>query len=217
MRSPGSFPRDFLTCQCAVTSTASRTGLPVQSPLQPLFSVRFALCALHLPNAPLPPPQTARPSVPGTSARARHRWRMAPSDHHVIAASFDAAITARNPRDDCPLPKSPAPMARPVVHLTRASLTAERFLFSHPTHHRCNPCQSRDRVRWTAPGGDESDRINTRSCRKRQRPFRSLAQLIDIPLFCSCSRPFWSLPASCARADEGATGASGVRLERRKA
>ena len=169
-RALGFFPRDFLTWRCAVTSTDSRTRLPVQSPLQPLFPVRFALCALHLRNARLPPPQTARPSVPGISARARHRWRMAPSDHQVVTASF----RRRHHRDDPPPPKSPAPTARPVVHLTRAILTAERLLFSHPTHHGCNPCQSRDGARRAAPGGDESDRFNTRSCRKRQRPFRSL-------------------------------------------
>ena len=99
-------------------------------------------------------------------------WR--PATIRSSPLRFDAAITARHRRDDSPPPKSPVPMARPVVPLTRAILTAERLLFSHPTHHGCNPCQSRDGARRAAPGGDESDRFNTRSCRKRQRPFRSL-------------------------------------------
>ena len=92
----------------------------------------------------------------------RHRFVSTPPSPCAIAVTTH------------PSPKSPAPMARPVVPLTRASLTAERFLFSHPTHHGCNPCQSRDGARRAAPGGDESDRFNTLSCRKRQRPFRSL-------------------------------------------
>lgn len=126
-------------------------------------------------------------------------WR--PATIRSSPLRFNAAITARHRRDDFPPPKSPAPMARPVVHLTRASLTAERLLFSHPTHHGCNPCQSRDDVRWAAPSGDESDRFNIRSCRKRQRPFRSFAQLIDIPRLVAVRDRFGRFPCHKCRID----------------
>ncbi len=65
----------------------------------------------------------------------------------------------------------------------RTMQTPVGVLFSHPTHQRCRPSHSRDSLRKTAPGSDESCRINVLSCRKWQRLFRSLSQLLDMPSF----------------------------------
>ena len=156
------------------------------------------------PWVQVPPPLPIRRlhSSEGCDDEQRQERRRPSSFDSLPRTTGGHAVTfTLDRRDAFPPPVLPAPMARPVVHLTRASLTAERLLFSHPTHHGCNPCQSRDDVRWAAPSGDESDRFNILSCRKRQRPFRSFAQLIDIPRLVAVRDRFGRFPCHKCRID----------------
>ena len=160
---------------------------PISAPI-PLASARFARCALRLPKTPLP---HREPPADPSSASSQARAGEAVADRRAATTPFPATAPAPNRRGRLPPPRSPAPMARPLVHRPVAMVTAERSLFSHPTHLGCPPSHSRDSLRRAAPGREESDRINVLSCRKRQRPFQSLSQLIDMTTFSHRKEPSW--------------------------
>ena len=150
------------SCRAKPTSTsaraASRPGFPLQSLSPPL-----AACSACRRRPP--PPIQGLPS--GSSPRTT-------ADRHTATASSHAP-TPRPFTATAPLHRAPRPpMARPPVRRPVAMVTAERSLFSHPMHQGCRPCHSCDSLRRTAPGRDESGRINVLSCRKRQRPSSSL-------------------------------------------
>ena len=156
-RSLGFFPRDYLTRRCAVTSTASRTGLPVQSPLQPLFPVRFALCALHLRKGHhrcvgceterrLASPSSFRPAqgvraaggaLGGGAARSGRRARARPGvGAHLQGRAAISSALMTNPTTRC-----------------RASLTAR-----YGAEMECGDPSASSPCRWRWSGHDMNSR-----------------------------------------------------------
>ena len=107
---------------------------PISAPI-PLASARFARCALRLPKTPLP---HREPPADPSSASSQARAGEAVADRRAATTPFPATAPAPNRRGRLPPPRSPAPMARPLVHRPVAMVTAERSLFSHPTHLGCS-------------------------------------------------------------------------------
>ena len=156
----------------------------------------LTLAARSACRKPRPPPPTVRRLVPGLLSGPPTRpppisvpppLRPPPPPPRPIAA---ATPHRRGRRPRWPDRSCTGPVAM---------VTAERFLFSHPTHLGCQPSHSRDSVRKAASGSDESGRINILSCRKRQRPSWSLSQLIDITTVNDRRGPLRSLSATQMR------------------
>ena len=107
---------------------------PISAPI-PLASARFARCALRLPKTPLP---HREPPADPSSASSQARAGEAVAGRRAATTPLPATAPAPNRRGRLPPPRSPAPMARPLVHRPVAMVTAERSLFSHPTHLGCS-------------------------------------------------------------------------------
>ena len=111
-RALGSFPHDFLTRRCAVTSTASRTGLSVQSPLQPLFPVRFALVCSPFAECAAPasansPPFRSRNLCSGSTPMAHGVQRPSGRHRFVSTPPSPCAIAVTPPSPEVSGPDSP--------------------------------------------------------------------------------------------------------------
>ena len=105
---------------------------PISAPI-PLASARFARCALRLPKTPLP----HRDRLPTRPRPPLRSIGEAASDRRAATTPSPATAPAPNRRGHSPPPKPPAPMARPLIPRPVAMVTAERSLFSHPTHLGC--------------------------------------------------------------------------------